>query len=664
MTTLDTTLKQSNESDLIEHYFTEDPVKPEFEPINEIPRYRPAKAKIDPDQSKGWFRRLFPIIYSHKVLMIGSLVTLFAGMLLNVSVPAIIGKTLDHGLIDKTRPIMPYVLLLVGIGISHGLFIYCSRYLLSRITYQLEYDLRTIIYDHLTKLSFSFFDKIQSGQVISRANSDIRAIEMFFRFAPNLATMMISFTLSLSYMLYMHVKLTIVALLALPVVFKLSAQMRKIMFPLSWLNQARVAEVTTIVDENVNGVRVVKSFAAELQQIKLLAKAAESLRWANIQTVKLRARFMPLIGNVPRISLALVVFYGGYLAIEGEITIGDLVAFNSYMMMVAMPFRMFAMFLMQYERSRASAKRIYEILDEKSDIVESPDAVDLKDPKGEVEFRDVTFSYANGPDILNEFNLKISPAESIAIVGRTSSGKSTVTRLITRFYDVKQGGVYIDGKDIRDVTIVSLRACIGVVLDEPFLFSMSIKDNIAYGRPDAGMDDVIHAAKLASAHEFICELPEGYDSVVGERGYTLSGGQRQRIAIARTLLVNPRILVLDDATSSVDVQVEAEIHKALKVLMENRTTIIIAHRLSTIMLADRVVLLDKGRIAASGTHTELMANEPRYVEVLARASEESNLVQKDDGSGESKSNPAFDSTATRPLDTLLPPDIDSYGGSN
>lgn len=653
MTTADATIKQQDRLNIITDYFPGEAVKPEFEPIGVTPHYRPAKGKFDSDRTKNWFWRIFPILYSHRILVIVSLSMSFVMMLIGIIIPALTASVIDDALLGVATPdriqnvirsiayaidsalfaetnlLLAYVFLIVGLGVVSGILSFGSAYTHARLTYSIDYDLRTIIYNHLTKLSFSFFDKSQSGQIISRSNSDIQAVEWFLTGAPNIFQTVVMFGLALSYMLTMHAGLTLVAMLSLPGVYVLSARMRRVMYPLSWLNQSRVAEVTTIADENINGVRVVKSFAAEKRQIKLFADAAESLRWARVEDVKLQARFQPLIGALPLIGLTLILLYGGYLVMEGELTIGSLLAFNTYVMMVAMPARMFAMFLMQYERARASARRIYEILDERSEIVESPDPVDLVDPQGKIEFRKVDFRYHQSPSILKDFNLTIMPGEAVAIVGRTGSGKSTITRLLSRFYDVSDGAVCIDGHDVRDLSVVSLRAGIGMVLDEPFLFSTSVRENIAYGRPDATHDEVIQAAKSASAHEFICDLPEGYDSVIGERGYTLSGGQRQRIAIARTLLINPRILVLDDATSSIDVQVEAEIHKALKSLMKDRTAIVIAHRLSTILLADRVVLVDGGRIAASGTHSELMLAEPRYVEVLARAEEESEMADKE-----------------------------------
>jgi ATP-binding cassette subfamily B protein len=395
------------------------------------------------------------------------------------------------------------------------------------------------------------------------------------------------------------------------------------MFPVSWIIQARLAEVATIVDENVNGVRVVKSFAAEQQQLRALSGAAEKVQWGYIKDADLRARFTPLVQNLPQLGLVLVLLFGGYMVIHGELGIGAILAFNAYLLMLQAPFMMLGMLIMMGQRAAASAERIYEIIDEEPTVTDKPDAVDLTDCRGDVRFSHVDFAYDSEAErlVLADFDLHIAPGETVALVGRTGAGKSTVARLLNRFYDVRHGSIQIDGHDVRDLTLSSLRANVGVVLDEPFLFSVSVRDNIAYGKPSATFDEVEAAARAAGAHEFITHLENGYDTVVGERGYTLSGGQRQRIAIARTLLVNPPIMVLDDATSAIDVQVEQMIHASLRVQMLGRTTLIIAHRLSTIALADRVVLLDQQKVVADGTHAELLESTPLYAEVLAQAAE-------------------------------------------
>jgi ATP-binding cassette subfamily B protein len=595
----------------------------EFVPIEVVARNEPPRATIDPDKSLPWLRRVMPIMGAHKGIFITSLVASFVGLVLQVLVPNLINKAITNSIQHHTVPLDHYVWLIVGIGLVGGVAGYISRLFLFETAYDIEYDLRNIIYEHLTKMSFSFYDRVQSGQLISRANSDIRSVQMYMTFAPSILVQCSIALVAFGFMLSIDVPLAFVAMATMPFVYLAGVKMRKSMFPVSWLIQSRLADVATIVDENVNGVRVVKSFAAEQQQLRSLSGAADRLRWSYIKDADLRARFSPLVQNLPQVGLALVLLFGGYMVIHGGLSIGDIFAFNAYLLMLQAPFMMLGMLIMMGQRAAASADRIYEIIDEQPTVTDAPDAVDLVDCQGDVRFEHVDFAYAADAEqlVLADFDLHMEPGETVALVGRTGAGKSTVARLLTRFYDVKHGSIKIDGHDIRDVTQDSLRANVGVVLDEPFLFSASIRDNIAYGKPSADFDDIVAAAKAAGAHEFISNLADGYDTVVGERGYTLSGGQRQRIAIARTLLVNPPIMVLDDATSAIDVQVEQRIHAGLRVQMEGRTTLIIAHRLSTISLADRVVLLDQHKIVADGTHAELLEGTPLYAEVLAQAGE-------------------------------------------
>ena len=531
-------------------------------------------------------------------------------------------------------PLHVYVTWIVVLGLVGGVAGYISRTSLFHVAYDIEFDLRNIVYEHLTRMSFPFYDRVQSGQLISRANSDIRSVQMYLTFAPMILVQCSIAVVAFGYMLAISVPLALVAMATMPFIYVVGVKMRKSLFPVSWIIQSRLAEVATVVDENVNGVRVVRSFAAEEQQLRQLATAADRVQWSYIKDADLRARFTPLVQNLSQVGLSLVLLFGGYLVIHGKLQLGAIVSFNLYLLLLQAPFMMLGMLIMMGQRASASAERIYEILDEQPTIVDRPDATDLVDCRGDVRFEDVSFAYASdslmaaqakqggNPNVLTDLNLHLSPGETVALVGRTGSGKSTVARVLARFYDATEGTVRVDGHDVRDLTLTSLRANIGVVLDEPFLFSTSIRDNIAYGRPDASLDEVVAAAEAAGAADFIADLSEGYDTVVGERGYTLSGGQRQRIAIARTLLINPPILILDDATSAIDVQVEQRIHAGLRVLMEGRTTLIIAHRLSTISLADRVVLLDQGRIVADGTHASLLASTPLYSEILAQAAEE------------------------------------------
>ncbi len=595
----------------------------EFVPIAETARNSAPRAGIDPDTSLSWWKRALPVMRSHQGIFATSLILSFVGLVLQVQIPNLLNHAITNSLQLHTVPLSHYVWWIVGLGLVGGVTGYIARLFLFETAYAIEYDLRNIIYEHLTKMSFAFYDRVQSGQLISRANSDIRSVQMYMTFAPLIMVQCSIAVVAFIFMLTINVPLAFVAMATMPFVYWSGVRMRKSMFPVSWIIQSRLADVATIVDENVNGVRVVKSFAAEEQQLRALSGAADRLQWGYIKDADLRARFTPLVQNLPQVGLALVLLVGGYMVIHGTLGIGAILAFNAYLLMLQAPFMMLGMLIMMGQRAAASAERIYEILDEQPTVTDSPDAIDLVDSAGDVRFRHVDFAYTEDAEhlVLADFDLHVPPGQTLAIVGRTGAGKSTVARLVSRFYDVRHGSVEIGGHDVRDLTLASLRANVGVVLDEPFLFSVSIRDNIAYGRPSADLDEIEAAARAAGAHDFITQLPHGYDTVVGERGYTLSGGQRQRVAIARTLLVNPPVMILDDATSAIDVQVEQTIHAGLRVQMEGRTTLIIAHRLSTISLADRVVLLDQHKVVADGTHAELLESTPLYAEVLAQAAE-------------------------------------------
>ena len=595
----------------------------QFVPIAEEARSEAPRATIDPDRSLTWLRRVLPIMKAHKGIFITSLTLSFVGLVLQVQIPNLLGNAIDNSITAHTVPLSNYVWWVVGLGVVGGIATYISRRFLFETAYSIEYDLRNIIYEHLTKMSFSFYDRVQSGQLISRANSDIRSVQMYMTFAPMILVQCSIAVVAFIYMLAIDVPLAFIAMATMPFVYLTGVKMRKSMFPVSWIIQSRLADVATIVDENVNGVRVVKSFAAEQQQLRALSGSADKLQWGYIKDADLRARFTPLVQNLPQVGLALVLFFGGYMVIHGGLQLGAILKFNAYLLMLQAPFMMLGMLIMMGQRAAASADRIYEIIDEQPTVTDKEEAVDLVDCQGDVRFSHVDFAYDKDAEhlVLADFDLHVAPGETVAIVGRTGAGKSTVARLLSRFYDVKHGSVQIDGHDVRDLTLASLRANVGVVLDEPFLFSVSVRDNIAYGKPSASFEEIEAAARAAGAHDFITHLADGYDTVIGERGYTLSGGQRQRIAIARTLLVNPPILVLDDATSAIDVQVEQMIHASLSVAMQGRTTLIIAHRLSTISLAERVVLVDSHKVVADGTHAQLLETTPLYAEVLAQAAE-------------------------------------------
>jgi ATP-binding cassette subfamily B protein len=592
-----------------------------IEPVNVKPRFENPKAEIDSDKSKNWFRRVLPILLANKWSFSMGITLMITTMMLGVSVPALIGK-----LVDSIEPAFltadnnEFIFLVTIIFIiSFVRFVggTIGSYQLGRVSNQLEADLRSVVYNHLFTLSFSFFDKTQTGQLISRANSDIKTIQMFLMIAPMLLTSLLSFAFAAIYMLSVHLTLALASMIAIPLVFFLSVKLRRLTFPLSWLTQARQADVAVIVDENVNGQRIVKSFAQEMMQVNLLARAAKKLQWVQVRSVDVSAFYNPLIENISVLGSVLVWVYGGWLVIEGEIALGSLVAFTMYLMMIQMPFRFLGWMLMLEQRAKASAGRIFEILDETPEIKDKENKVEIEKLKGKVSFKNVHFAYAKEP-ILKGLSFEVEPNETVAIVGQTGSGKSTIIRLLSRFYDVDKGSISVDGVNVQDMGVRNLHYHVAQVLDEPFLFSVSIRDNISYGRPDASMDEIIQAAKAAEAHDFIEQTSNGYDTIVGERGYTLSGGQRQRIGIARALLVDPSILILDDATSAIDVKIEAKIHKSLLKLLNKRTTILIAHRLSTINLADRILVLDEGEIIASGTHEQLLRDEPRYSEILSQ----------------------------------------------
>ncbi|MGK2929194.1 MAG: ABC transporter ATP-binding protein [Acidimicrobiales bacterium] len=620
-----------------------------FEPAPPRAHYGPPNGRIHPDPSLGWIRRMQPVVAGHKRSFVIAMSMAAVALTANVAIPAVVGTGIDEIRADGDG-VPALVTGLLVLAVLRAVFTYGYRSRLYKFAYAIEYDLRSLMFRHFAAMSHGFYDKVQTGQLVSRANSDIRSVQMLLAFAPFMSMMMLTFVLAFAFMLTKHVLLTLVAVSTLPLVYVFGVKLRNIMFPLSWVVQSRLADVATTVEENVTGVRVVKAFAGERRQIDQLAGQTRRLRWAAVQVNDARARYAPLMENLPRLGMALTLLYGGYLAIDDQVTVGTIITFSSYVLLLQAPFRMLGFFMIMSQRAAASAGRIFEILDTPAEVTDRPGAIDLVDPTGTVRFDAVRFRYGAdepaardpgpgdpgpgdpGPgeagDVLDGFDLEIPAGETVAIVGGTGSGKSTIARLLLRFYDVNDGAVRIDGHDVRDLTMTSIRHHVGMVTDEPFLFSASIRDNIAYARPDATDEQIFAAAHAANAHEFISDLSEGYDAVVGERGYTLSGGQRQRIAIARTLLADPAVLILDDATSAVDVRVEAEIHDAIERLSADRTTIVVAHRLSTISLADRVALVERGRVLAFDTHERLLADVPHYREVLA--SVETDLQVADD----------------------------------
>lgn len=590
---------------------TAEPGSP-FEPLAVDATAAAPRATIHADADLGWFRRLWPVLHVRRGRFFGALALAVVAMVFGMVLPRVTMAAIDRALDQRRAPLAPYLWALAGLGVARAVLTYLYRSVLYRVAYDLEYDLRSLLYGHLLRLDFGFYDTVQGGQLISRANSDIRSVQMFTTFAPLLVLQLASFGVAVALMLSIHVGLTLVSLATLPFTYVATMRLRDITFPLSWIVQARAAEVTTVVDESIQGARVVKGFAAEQHQLDALARSALRLRWANVVQADARARWGPLVENLPRVGLAAVLLYGGSLAIDGRVTVGALVAFNTYVVLLQAPFRFLSTVLMLGQRARASAQRIFEVLDSGATVTDRPGAVDLVDARGAVEFEDVRFGYRGGTPVLDGFSMRIEPGEVVALVGATGSGKSTVARLLDRFYDVDAGSVRVDGHDVRDLTQTSLRHHVALVTDEPFLFSDSVRANIAFTRPDAADADVRAAAVVADADGFVEALADGYDTVVGERGYDLSGGQRQRLALARALARHPRLLLLDDATSAVDPRVEAQILEGLRSAGQDTTVVVVAYRMATISLADEVVHLEHGRVAARGTHAHLLATSEGY----------------------------------------------------
>ena len=583
----------------------------------QLARYVTPQGRPSPDASKGWLRRLWPVVAPMRWGMAVSVGGTAVGMLVRTVIPAVLMLAVDNSLDERTGPIAPYAWALAGFD-DHRI-----RQRIRRAGCRCSRSLSGSRQHCGTRCSTTSRGSqhrsttpARPGQLLARANGDIRAVQLFLNFGPFMMLSLASLVFALALMLAVSVPLTLVTVLPVPVVAYMGLKSRHPQLPVWWLVMARQADVATLTEENIAGVRVVKSFAGERHEVRRMEGVADQLRWAQVKGADVSARYIPALEHLPRLGLVVVLLYGGLLAEQEQIGIGALIAFSAYVMILQVPFRFIGHLIQMGQRAKASALRVYEIFDQPIDVVEAPDAVDIDGGPGRVEFRDVRFGYGSDHDVLRDFNLDIEPGETVAIVGETASGKSTVARLLPRFYDVRGGSVSIDGIDIRQAKLDSLRRTVGVVLDDPFLFSMSVRDNIAFADPTASDESVRAAAAAAQALEFIEDLEHGFDDVLGERGYTLSGGQRQRISLARALLHDPQILVLDDATSAIDAGVEERIHSALRHAMVDRTVIVIAHRLSTIALADRVVLLEHGQVVASGTHADLLTEEPKYGALL------------------------------------------------
>ena len=537
---------------------------------------------------------------------------------LNLIVPRIIQTVIDQGLIQgQTSHLIRSALLLFALGLASAILSLGNRYGSEWVAARVGYDLRNRMYDHIQHLPFTYHDHVQSGQLISRCIEDVRAIE---RFAGGSVADLVRFVLLVAGVLYIMLTanplLAAIALLPMiPLILMTSIFGTKI-GGLFFAVDAAVGDVSNRLQENVVGVQVVRAFARENYEIKRFTAANQVVFKSWVKVIDEWSKIMPTTNWLTAVSIILILWFGGQMVMDGTLTVGAIVAFNAYILMLAEPAQQLTGLVNAGGEAAAGAQRVFEVLDTEPAIQSSADAVKLETLRGAVEFRDVGLKYKDEKTAsLSEISLRVEPNRIVALIGPTGSGKTSFVNLIPRFYDVTQGSVLVDGVDVRETDLISLRKQIGIVLQTSLLFSDTIKANIAYGRPDATMEEVMTAAKAAQAHEFIEGFPHGYDTIVGERGVTLSGGQRQRVAIARALLMNPRILILDDSTSSVDTQTEKLIQAALDALMEGRTTFVIAHRLSTVRRADMILVMDKGQIMERGTHTDLLARGGLYKEI-------------------------------------------------
>lgn len=564
-------------------------------------------------------RRTFTFMRNYWKPALGALLSLLLVNAGNLVSPQLIRILLDQGITGKNLSLIWIIAgVLVLVALVRGVFTFLQGYL-SEVTSQgIAYEMRNVIFEKLQGLSFSYHDRSQTGKLMTNMTSDV---DMVRNFTGNALLQLVSAVVllvgTLVILFSMNVTLTLIYLAMLPFILVVFFLFIRQIMPLSKTVQERLGKMNTVLQENLAGIRIVKAFAREDFEHDRFSVSNKNLLATSIDLLKLFSTFFPLIFLVANLGTVAVVWVGGYQVIGERLTLGELVAFLSYQGYFLMPIFMLGFIGSALSRAEASAQRIFEVVDAHSEVVEKADAIELAALRGDVDFQNVTFRYAGSDtDVVKDLTFSVKANQTVAVLGQTGAGKSSIINLVPRFYDVTAGAVLVDGTNVKDVTIESLRRHIGIVLQETTLFSGSIRDNIAYGRPGASDEEIIAAAKVAQAHEFIEEMPEGYATEIGERGVGLSGGQKQRIAIARAVLLNPRILIMDDSTSSVDAETEYKIQQALADLRQGRTSFIIAQRISTVRSADLILLLDQGRLVASGTHNELMQSSELYTEIL------------------------------------------------
>lgn len=571
-------------------------------------------------EAVGTVLRLIKLLRPHRTAVVASLLLAWAAMVFTVLIPYLVGQAVDQIENGTKADLLPLALAVVIAGVLRVALTVFRRLVAGRVSLDVEYELRQNFYGHLQELEPAFFDNNQTGQLMSRGTSDLQSIRFFLGYGLIFLTQnALTILLSAAVMLWLDPVLGLLALVPLPLVIWTARRYSMRSAPAFREAQQRMAEMTAEAEESVTGIRVIKSFARERHMISRFDESVSRLFRQNVYATRLSAIYNPIIGSLPTIGIAIVLLVGGSRVIAGSMQVGELTSFYIYLMMLAGPMRMLGMSLNMAQRAVASGQRMFEILDREATIVDDPSAMPLSPGPGAVRFQGVSLSYDGSHNALSDINLDIPAGTTVALVGPTGSGKSSVPLLLARLYEADMGTITIDGQDIRDVTLGSLRSVIASAGADPFLFSATVAENIAYARPDADPEAVRLAAERAGAAGFIDELPAGYETMLGERGLTLSGGQRQRLAIARALLADPRILVLDDATSSVDARTEGTIHTALAEATTGRTTFLVAHRLSSIALADVIVVMDHGRVVDSGGHDELLARCPLYSEIAARS---------------------------------------------
>ncbi|MEV7522117.1 ABC transporter ATP-binding protein [Streptomyces sp. NPDC091371] len=574
-----------------------------------------AAAETATGDKQGWGRRLAAYTWRYKANVLLALGSSLAGMAVMALVPLVTKVIIDDVIGDRSKPMGPWAGMLIGAAVLVYVLTYIRRYYGGRLALDVQHDLRTDMYDTIARLDGRRQDELSTGQVVGRATSDLQLIQGLLFMLPMTIGNFLLFGISLGIMLWLSPLLTLVALLMAPALWFIAKRSRKKLFPATWYAQGQAAAVATVVDGAVTGVRVVKGFGQEEQETGKLRAAGRRLFAGRLRAIRLNSRYTPALQAVPALGQVAMLALGGWMATNGQVTLGTFVAFSTYLAQLVGPVRMLAMVLTVGQQARAGVERVFELIDTEPAIREGARELPADAP-ATVEFEDVRFGYDPERPVLDGFSLSVAEGETVAVVGASGSGKSTVSLLLPRFYDADRGAVRVGGHDVRELTYASLRGAIGLVPEDSFLFSDTIRANIAYGHPEAGEEQIRAAARAAQAEGFIEELPAGYDTKVGEQGLTLSGGQRQRIALARAILTDPRLLLLDDATSAVDARVEHEIHEALRAVMAGRTTLLIAHRRSTLALADRIAVLEHGRLADIGTHEELEGRSPLYRRLL------------------------------------------------